>query len=309
MVITTEGTFSVDGVTLFTKTWLPEGQLKAKVIMIHGFNDHIDRYFDFFPYLAERGIAVYGFDQRGWGKSVKTSSERGKTGPTTRVLADMAAFIRQQLPSEVPVFVLGHSMGGGQALTLASSPGYEDLIRQIRGWILESPFIGFSPELKPNWFTVASGRLASHIVPNMHMYNHIPPEDVVKSPEVQESIRTDPLLHSTGTLEGLASMLDRTNALSGGKIALSKNVKSLYLMHGQFDKTTSHEESKKWFGRQLIPDGKFQSYDDRFAHQLHADADREEFFRDTADWILERCEDGDKTTAGESAAPAAESKL
>jgi acylglycerol lipase len=79
------------------------------MIIIHGFNDHVNRYYDFFPYLAERGIAVYGMDQRGWGRSVKTHADKGKTGPTARVLADMAAFIRTQLPSEVPVFVLGHS--------------------------------------------------------------------------------------------------------------------------------------------------------------------------------------------------------
>lgn len=79
------------------------------MVMFHGFSDHIDRYYGFFPHLAERGIAVYGLDQRGWGRSVTKHSEKGKTGPTTRVLADMAAFIRTQLPSDVPVFVLGHS--------------------------------------------------------------------------------------------------------------------------------------------------------------------------------------------------------
>lgn len=79
------------------------------MIMFHGFNDHIDRYYGFFPYLAERGIAVHGLDQRGWGRSARTSAEQGKTGPTTRVLADMEAFIRSHLPSDVPIFVLGHS--------------------------------------------------------------------------------------------------------------------------------------------------------------------------------------------------------
>jgi alpha-beta hydrolase superfamily lysophospholipase len=92
-----------------TENSQPEDSVKAKMIMFHGFNDHVNRYYGFFPYLADRGIAVYGLDQRGWGRSVRTDSDKGKTGPTTRVLADMAAFIRRQLPSDVPVFVLGHS--------------------------------------------------------------------------------------------------------------------------------------------------------------------------------------------------------
>ncbi|KAI1746363.1 alpha/beta hydrolase [Xylaria scruposa] len=289
MVQVTEGTFNIDGASLFTKTWLPDGPIKAKMIMFHGFSDHIDRYYGFFPHLAEHGIAVYGLDQRGWGRSATKHSDKGKTGKTARVLADMAAFIRTQLPSDVPVFVLGHSMGGGQVLTLASTPQYEDLIAQIRGWILESPFVGFAPELQPSWLLVASGRLASHVMPHFKMYRPIPPEDITRDVEVQESIRNDELMHDYGTLEGLAGMLDRTGDLSSGKLVPSKNVKSLFMVHGTADKSTSFDKSKEWFERNKdkIPDARFKAFEG-FAHQLHADPGKEEFYEDVSAWILER---------------------
>jgi len=40
-------------------------------MFVHNFNDHIGRYWELFPTLASRGIAVYAFDQQGWasGKS------------------------------------------------------------------------------------------------------------------------------------------------------------------------------------------------------------------------------------------------
>jgi acylglycerol lipase len=44
---------------------------------------------------------------------------------------------------------MGHSMGGGEALTLASDPLYADLMKDIRGWVLESPFIGFPKDMYP----------------------------------------------------------------------------------------------------------------------------------------------------------------
>ncbi|KAI3330955.1 alpha/beta hydrolase [Ustulina deusta] len=297
MVQITEGTFSIEGASLFTKTWLPNGPIKAKMIMFHGFSDHVDRYYGFFPYLAERGIAVYGLDQRGWGRSVKKDSDKGKTGPTTRVLADMAAFIRTQLPSDVPVFVLGHSMGGGQVLTLASTPAYEDLVAQIRGWVLESPFVGFAPEIQPSWFTVASGRLASHVLPHFRLYRPIPPEDVTRDPEVQASIRADDLMHDYGTLEGLASLLDRTEGLASGKLVISSKVKSLFMVHGTEDKATSFQKSKDWFERNQagISDARFKAFDG-FAHQLHADPGKEEFYEDVAHWILERSPNDQKLT-------------
>ncbi|KAI0407336.1 alpha/beta hydrolase [Xylaria palmicola] len=292
MAQVTEGTFSIDGASLFTKTWLPEGPIRAKMIMFHGFSDHVDRYYGFFPYLAERGIAVYGLDQRGWGRSATKPSEQGKTGPTTRVLADMAAFIRKQLPSDVPVFVLGHSMGGGQVLTLASTPEYEDLIAQVRGWVLESPFVGFSPEIQPSWLVVAAGRMAAHVVPHFKLHRPIPPEDVTRDPDVQASIRADDLMHDYGTLEGLANMLDRTDGLASGKLVPSRAVRSLFMVHGTADKATSFDKSKAWFERNhsAIPDARFKAFEG-FAHQLHADPGKEEFYEDVASWILERSGD------------------
>ncbi|KXJ92782.1 hydrolase [Microdochium bolleyi] len=287
MVQITEGKFEVDGVSLHSKTWLPDGEVKAKLIFFHGFSDHIDRYYDFFPSLARHGIASYGVDQRGWGRSAPAKAHRGRTGPTTRVLADMAAFIRSQLPSAVPVFVAGHSMGGGQVLTLCSTPEYEDLVGQVRGWLLESPFVGFAPELKPNWFTVASGKLAAKLLPNFQMVNVIPPENVSRDPEVQKSLHADELCHNTGTLEGLSGMLDRTGRLSSGELKLSGKVQSLLMTFGTDDKATSYDIAKQWFDRQKMEDAEFKSYDGAY-HQLHADLGCEQYNQDTADWILAR---------------------
>lgn len=188
-------------------------------------------------------------------------------------------------------------MGGGQVLTLASTPAYDDLVKQIRGWILESPFVGFAPELQPSWLLVASGRLASHVMPHFKLHRPIPPEDVTRDPEVQASIRADDLMHDYGTLEGLAHMLDRTDGLSGGKLVISSNVKSLFIVHGTADKATSFDKSKEWFERNKdrIPDARFKAYEG-FAHQLHADPGKEEFYEDVAAWILERSPEGPKLT-------------
>jgi len=289
MVQVTEGKFVIDDISLHSKTWMPDGEVKAKLIFFHGFSDHIDRYYDFFPSLARAGIASYGIDQRGWGKSTPGKAHWGRTGPTTRVLADMAAFIKSQLPSDVPVFVLGHSMGGGQVLTFASTPEYDSVVAQVRGWLLESPFVGFAPELKPNWLTVMGGKLAAKVLPNMQMVNVIPPENVTRDPEVQKSLHADKLCHNTGTLEGLSGMLDRTGKLSSGELKLSAKVRSLLMTFGTADKATSYDIAKAWFDRQTtIPDAEFKSYDGCY-HQLHADFGREQYNQDTADWILARC--------------------
>ncbi|KAI1405633.1 hydrolase [Hypoxylon fuscum] len=301
-----EGTFRVDDVSLHTKSWLPEGPTKAKLVMIHGFSDHVDRYYGLFPSLAARGIAVYGFDQRGWGKSVKRPADRGRSGPTSTVLADIAAFVRTKVlpapPIDVPVFVLGHSMGGGEVLTFASTPEYEDVIAQVRGWVLEAPFLGFAPSVQPHWITVVSGRLAARVLPNFHLVRVVPPEHLCRDPAVQKSIVDDALLHNTGTLGGLSGMIDRAEFLSAGKLALSPRVKSVLLTHGTEDMVASFDKVKAWWAQQKVEDGTFKAYEGYF-HQLHAEPGKEEFYKDVGDWILERCSGGDSEMSGGAPGP------
>ncbi|KAL2262741.1 hypothetical protein VTK26DRAFT_226 [Humicola hyalothermophila] len=299
MVAEMEGTFEVDGQKLYTKSWLPDGPVKAKLVFFHGFSDHLGRYYGFFPSLAARGIAVYGLDQRGWGRSVTKPSERGLTGPTDRVLADMAAFITPHLPqteTDQPCFVMGHSMGGAQVLTLACHPRYQDpLVRRVRGWLLESPFIAFSPEEQPSWLKVFAGRLAGRLLPHHQLRHDIAPENLSRDPEVVKSIKEDPLMHNTGTLEGLAGVLDRTNALAKGEARPLPGgaLRSLWIGHGTQDKTTWFEASKKYFDEYTgeVPDKEFKPYEGGY-HQLHADGPpSEQFYRDVGDWILARCEE------------------
>ncbi|TVY80746.1 putative monoglyceride lipase [Lachnellula suecica] len=299
-----EGYVRIGDQSLYTNTWKPDGPPVAKLVFIHGFNDHIHRYYELFPTLASRGIETAAFDQRGWGRTVKDPSQQGLTGPTSLVISDVADFIRSQLPSPVPVFVMGHSMGGGEAITLASDPAYEDLMPSIRGWVLESPFIGFPKGFEPSSITVFFGRLAGKLLPHMKRLSPLPPENLTRDPAVVKSLQEDPLLHDTGTLEGLSGMLDRTANLSGGKTTLNKGVKSIWLGHGTKDMGTSYEASKKWIEAQTqVQDKEFKTYEGWY-HQLHADLpdNRGVFAKDVGDWILARL-------GNEEARQASDSKL
>ncbi|TQV99159.1 hypothetical protein V2A60_004653 [Cordyceps javanica] len=265
----------------------PAGPITAKLIFVHGFSEHINRYNDFFPKLNAAGIQVFGFDQRGWGKSTTTKAERGLTGPTSLVISDVAAFIEDKLPSNIPVFVMGHSMGGGEVITLAADPSYARLVKQIRGWLLDAPFIGFSPDEEPSSLKIFMGRLVGKIMPRQQLRHEIPAEYLSRDPAVVEDFRNDPLCHNTGTLEGLASLLDRTGALSSGSIKLGDDL-SLFLAHGTADKTCSYDASKKFFQEQSTNDKTHKAYQGAY-HQIHADLCKDDFAKDIIEWINARC--------------------
>ncbi|KAL6799261.1 alpha/beta-hydrolase [Trichoderma sp. SZMC 28013] len=287
MAITTEGTFQIGDDSFYSKTWAPTGAVVAKLILVHGFSDHINCYNELFSRLTAHGIQIFAWDQRGWGRSVTRSSEKGLTGGTTRVLADVAAFIGDKLPSELPVFVMGHSAGGGTILTLAAEPQYKNLVLQIRGWILEAPLVGFLPGQEPNSITVILGRLACMLFPQKQMIHYVAPELFSQDTAIVESIRNDPLRHNTGTLEGLAGLLDRTMALSSGKTKMGRHVQSVLLMHGTSDRSCSYDSAVEWLDRQETKDKTVKSYEGAY-HQLHMDLCLDEFSKDLAEWILQR---------------------
>ena len=276
----------------------PDGEAKAKICFIHGFSDHINVYQDFFCYLSGRGIAVLGFDQRGWGRSVKKAADRGNTGPNEQVLSEVAQFVKQHIPGEgerqaTPLFVMGHSMGGAIALNLATAPQHQDVVHKVRGWLLETPFIGFDEGEAPSFLKIAAGRMAGMLLPRFQITHCIPPEALTRDADWQDVIRNDELCHDTGTLQFFAALLDRAMYIDTGVIKVQKGqIRSLWLGSGNKDKAVGYVPQKKWYDGlgDEIEDKQMKVYDGWF-HMLHREIGREEFFKDVADWVLARSED------------------
>ena len=118
-----------DGLRLPARHWLPAaeagGRLKAVVLAVHGFNDY-SKAFDKVPnapgvgpFLAENGIAVYAYDQRGFG-----SAPHFGLWPGGDVMAnDFTDFVRvlKNIYPGTPIFALGESMGGAVVMTALAS--------------------------------------------------------------------------------------------------------------------------------------------------------------------------------------------
>ena len=103
----------------YTRTYEPTpNPIKAAVVFIHGFAEHIGRYTHFHPLLAARGIAVFTFDQRGFGLTAQDTkgnkskdSAYGKTCWKAQMGdIEWAVEHTQKLFKGVPVFLMGHSM-------------------------------------------------------------------------------------------------------------------------------------------------------------------------------------------------------
>lgn len=241
----------------------PTGPTKAKLIYFHGFSDHIGHSAELFPTLANAGIEVHGMDQRGFGRSVKDPSERGDTGGTVQVMADMTSIIKSKLPTNLPLFIAGHSMGGGQVLYYAAN-GPKDVLSQLSGILSIAPWVALDPKVEPWSITVSVGRLAARLLPRFKIKNKLDPSVISRDPASNKLWEQDPLCHDTGTLQMFDGCLTRAQELQTGKALPSPEVKSIWLGHGTGDRITSWEASEAYQRRANHKDLVFKLYPDAF---------------------------------------------
>ncbi|EMC94480.1 hypothetical protein BAUCODRAFT_73491 [Baudoinia panamericana UAMH 10762] len=298
-VATEEGWLTTpDNAKLYTKHWRSNtAQPRARLVFIHGFSDHCNFYGILFPSLACQGVIVHSFDQRGWGRSVHDPAQKGRSGPTKQVLEDITTFINS-LPTadaSVPLFLMGHSMGGAEVLHYAAA-GPRDIVSSIRGFLVESPFIALSPAARPWTGTVVLGRMAARVLPHQQMVQKLDAKKTCRDPDVCKQFDNDPLCHDTGTLEGLAGMLDRALALEEGNVTLTEGLGDggktrLWLGHGSGDAICDFNASRKWFESVAIEDKEMRVYEGWY-HKLHAEPgeDKVRFANDVAKWILDHSE-------------------
>ncbi len=124
-----------DGLNIAFFCWLPEEDPVAVVQISHGMMEYAERYEEFAQFLNKHRIAVYANDHRGHGKTAGSPENLGyfsdKNG-WIKVVMDMRSLtkiIRTDYP-EIPVFLLGHSMGAFLART------YITLYDDVNGVIL-----------------------------------------------------------------------------------------------------------------------------------------------------------------------------
>ena len=108
---------AADGVVIHGSRWIPaEKTVKSILIINHGMAEHIRRYNDFALFLNDKGIAVWGEDHRGHGRTAGEESNLGyfaDSGGWMKVVEDIRTLfllIREENP-DIPVFMMGHSMG------------------------------------------------------------------------------------------------------------------------------------------------------------------------------------------------------
>ncbi|WP_019928384.1 alpha/beta hydrolase [Nocardia sp. BMG111209] len=111
--------FDGKGGRIFWRAWLPDGEVRAVAILVHGVGEHSGRYEHVGQRLAEHGFATYADDHIGHGQSAGHGANIGSLDEAADNEATMLD-IATQRHAGLPRFVIGHSMGSLIALYLVT---------------------------------------------------------------------------------------------------------------------------------------------------------------------------------------------
>jgi alpha-beta hydrolase superfamily lysophospholipase len=147
------------------------------VVLVHGYGEHIGRYEHVAEELAARGSEVVGPDHVGHGRS---EGEQALVEDFEPVVDDVRAVV-QDAREDLPVVMVGHSMGGLIAIRYAQRHRGD-----LAGLVLTGPAVGLAPVFE-GW--LAAPELTSD------------PIDVAtlsRDPAVGEAYAADPLVYHGG---------------------------------------------------------------------------------------------------------------
>jgi acylglycerol lipase len=276
------------GVSAYWQAWLPQDPARAVVVIVHGLHEHSARYAHVGARLAAAGLAVYAADHRGHGRS---DGRRANIERMTLIVEDLNSFVRFAIERHpgLPVFMVGHSLGGLIALHYATGPGATgpgatELGATEPGALLDGLVVS-GPAVEALAGSALQRRLAgvlSTLVPNLGVVAIDADQKISRDPEVVRAYRADPLVYRgkvkarTGaemlaTMEGLPARLPRLSI-------------PLLLLHGTDDRICAPAGSAMVHEAVSSPDKTLRQYQGLY-HEVFNEPEREAILTDLLSWL------------------------
>ena len=255
-------------------TWSPPSSPRAVVVAVHGFGDYKNAFAEFGAYAAAHGVLVTAYDQPGFGEA----RGRGRWPGTAALISalDQAVSAAHRDHPDVPVFVLGESMGAAVAMAaLAPREGAPP----VAGLILAAPAVWNGSDLPSAYRTAL--RVLSSVLPMLRVsarHVHVQASDNV---EMLYALGRDPLYLRYTRMDAVAGLVDLM--IGSQELAPSLQVPMLVLL-GARDQIVKPPASRR-FVATLDPNHcSVATYLDGW-HLLLRDHQREEVFADILAWV------------------------
>jgi alpha-beta hydrolase superfamily lysophospholipase len=241
-------------------------------VIVHGLGEHSGRYEHVGDRFVREGYAVYALDHRGHGQS---SGTRGLVDRLDHAVSDIDSIVDVAVEEHpgLPLFVLGHSMGG--ALSLCYAIKHQD---RLTGLILSAPLAAIDAAPPP---ARIAARVLSRVAPKLPLIS-LDSTLVSRDPEVVRVYQEDPLVHHAKY--PVRTVAELTAAVDSFPEAVGSITVPVLIMYGTADRLCPPEGSVMLAQRISSPDKTVIALDG-LAHEILNEPEQDHVLDEMCSWL------------------------
>lgn len=263
-----------DGLALSTWHSSSSPSARARVVLVHGYADHVGRYPHVIEALTGAGYEVHALDLRGHGRS---EGVRGHVLRFRDYLDDLDLFLEELPRDPLPRFLIGHSLGG-----LLSLRYVLDRPDAFAGLAASSPYLHLATDV--HFLKEAVATAASHLAPTLLTKSPIEAKALSHDPAMVQAYIDDPLVFKTFN----ARWFFQTRQAQEEVLERAAEIRLPVLMLlGSADPIADPERGRQVFERLGSADKTLKVYDG-FLHEVFNETGRERVIRDLVEWLSVR---------------------
>ncbi|TFG28527.1 alpha/beta hydrolase [Candidatus Thorarchaeota archaeon] len=266
-----------DGTHMFMALWKPDDDKpRALLIVLHGLGSHAGDFKNLGEYFANRGLAVFIPDLRGFGHYSGIMGHVMRFDEYIEDIQNLVMQVKDRYLNKI-TFLFGSSLGGVNAIRYVKT-----YPKTVDGLILHCPAV--SQTLGIGKGTRVAGQILSWLNVKKYFSSGLNYEDASRNPSVIKEHETDPLRFDDVTprfgIEGLKASEDAFNSASMIKMPV-------LLQQAGEDKLVSPNRSKEFFENLLSEDKTWHLYEGLY-HELHVEPESAQVLGDMENWLAKR---------------------
>lgn len=254
--------------------WEAEGEAKAVIVIVHGAMEHHRRYGWLIEMWRTSGFHIIMGDLPGQG--ITSRSRRGHIESFDDYIFEVKDWVQAAYRYDLPVFLLGHSMGGLISIRLLQE---EKL--NIAGVILSSPCLGLvkTPSKILNALSIG----LNIIYPSLRMNSGLTVEMATRNLDVREADVNDTLYVTKVSIRWYRELMSAMK-IAFEKLEAIQDIPML-VMQGGDDKIVNKATVREWFNHVQLSEKRFKEWPKCY-HEIFNEPEREEVFEYAKDFVI-----------------------
>ncbi|MGD6804907.1 alpha/beta fold hydrolase [Rossellomorea aquimaris] len=246
--------------------WETEQEAKAVIVIIHGAMEHHGRYGWLIEMWRTSGYHVIMGDLPGQGMTSR--AQRGHIDSFDEYIIEVKDWVQAAYQFDLPVFVIGHSMGG-----LVAARMMQESHINIAGLILSSPCLGLV-DTPPKPIDLLS-HILNKVAPHVKFSSGLSVDLATRNANVRE-IDSNDSLYVTKVSVRWYRELDKAVKQAFINIGKMPDI-PLLVMQGGDDKIVDKSSVKKWFNELSLSEMHYKEWP-KFYHEIFNEPERDEVF-------------------------------